>query len=229
MRKRQSDNEILTKMTCPFRPKLSEKTNEIARRSKSIVLMSNDKEDIFDKLYKTPRASYYSSLSIQSSFSFHPQISEWEFSNKKDYVNQPILQRLDEAEKKRVEDLKKQREKKEFIEKSVDPLTKQKLHRPVISRGPKTNTRDKTNPLYQVLYKDKELADKKKQTYLKEQERKKALKEKNYSINNSMRMLQNSCKNKAYELFKLLDPDSCGRIHSKHIQLDCIKYKIHIL
>jgi len=247
LEKKKAEKEKEIKKECPFRPKISEKSNEMARRARSCRGKSEVNSEIngnslnnscvFEALYNDMKNSSTKSLLAPKLCTFHPIISNWDYTSKREYISQPVSQRLLNSNKAKEEQLKKMRERKMFLESNFDETTGQKLHNPVVSRGPKKPHRDNAKSIYESLYKEsysknKKLKDEEKaknrmntmangrlnMTAFTQNERNEI---KNYSISNSIQLLEKGKKTKCEEIFKLLDPDSCGKISKNHIQLDC--------
>lgn len=234
LEKRKSERDLSLKKECPFRPTISDRSNKMATRARSCRGKSKEGDantdnkgdtvnasGIFEALYSGAKSVSTKSLMIPTPCTFRPNISTWNYTTKREYISQPVSQRLLNSKMAKEEQMKKIREKKMFVENNFDRKTGQMLYKPIVSRGPKQNKRDTSKPIFESLYKDTYLENKKQKTQMAAKTRLEEIKSKKYSIANSIQVLENGKKIKCEELFKLLDPDTCGKISKTHIHLDC--------
>lgn len=235
LEKKKAEKEMEVKKECPFKPIVSEKSSQMAKRARSCRGKSKESEAendeelgetgnktcIFEILYNETKGASTKSLLAPKLCTFHPAISNWSYTSKREYISQPVSQRLLNSKKAKEEQMKKIRERKMFVESNFDPNTGQKLHRPVVSRGPKKAQRENPKTIFESLYKETYLKGKKQKAEETAKLRSNDLKSKNYSITNSIQLLEKGKKTKCDEIFKLLDPDTCGKISKNHIHLDC--------
>jgi hypothetical protein len=235
LEKKKYERDLSLKKECPFRPRISDISNKIARKARScrgkskesVANMENqgDTENasgIFEALYSGAKSVSTKSLMVPTPCTFKPNISTWNYTTKREYISQPVSQRLLNSKKAKEEQMKKIREKKMFVDTNFDKKTGQMFYKPIVSRGPKQNRRDVTKPIFESLYKDTYLENKKQKSQIAAKTRMEEIKTKKYSIANSIQVLENGKKIKCEELFKLLDPDTCGKISKAHIHLDCM-------
>lgn len=226
------EKERETKRQCTFRPKLSTKTVQLAKqakssRAKSCVSSNNDSKlnesdtngcnDVFNYLYLMKKKQ--GKVEAPSFCTFRPKISRSKSTNP--YYAQPITSRLINAKKEHDENLKKAREKRQFMTEHFDSKTGQMLYNPKISRGPKNNRQDKNTPIFEKLHKDTYFKDKKTQLAIKAQKNFEKIKNSKPSLDRSKKLLEIGLKKKCEAVFKLLDPDGCGSISKSHINLTC--------
>ncbi len=232
--RRKSERELVVKKECPFHPEINPKSEALAKRkarSRSVKGPSEagdlpgSRDDIFHTLYSMAKLPSTLSLAVPKNCTFQPKVHSWNYITKtKAYVAQPLTQRLMGSKAQSEEKLERTREKKEFMEKTFDAKTGQRLHNPKISRGPKkpVAAREQGKPPHERLYKDRYLEAKKSQAVQKDQLRWKELTRKKAVSTQSEKILRDVTSKKVKEVFRLLDPDTCGTISKTHIRLNGI-------
>ncbi len=220
------------KKDCTFRPQLSERSVRLAQRARSMCssksLLQNAEDllgddDVFAALYRTQKVRM-GQQPMPAGCTFRPDMTRsksFKYLKRKDYVAQPVVDRLVKSKSFRDQALKQKREEEEKKELTVDQKTGQQLYRPRITRGPKKPVADFNKPLHERLYRDSYLERKKLQDETRARQRWQGMKAKSYSMKQSEKLLKAARKKKCAEIFKLLDPDDCGSINSGHIRLDC--------
>ena len=208
-----------------FIPKVNKRKNV---KSLAFNSESNDSfnDDVFQTLYqKSKRKVNEKKIGIEK-FKYKPKVNEnYEYKKKADYIKQPVEERLINSKKNQLEDRKEKKKLKDQKEAAIDPKTGQKLHKPKISRGPKKKYTDSNLSLHERLYTERYIAQKKKEAENKGKKRWEETKGKAYSNQYSEKVLMDARKNKCRELFKLLDPDNCGKIGKDHIRLNYLSSK----
>ena len=162
---------------------------------------------------------------ITKDFEFRPQIPKFEYKKQSQYIKEPIVARLINSKSKRQERLNKIKKEKDIKELTFDSASGQKLFKPLISRGPKKRNNYESKTIYDKLYKEKYIPEKRHIAKEKDKERWSRIQEKSYSVTYSEKVLKGARRKKCEELFTLLDPDSCGSINSTHIRLEYLSSK----
>ena len=235
LKKMKEEEEDRVRKECTFTPQICQKSAKMSRRSKSMCGsrieidrdLNNDSDfdtSVFNALYcQTQRLQQTAEAKIPEECTFKPNVIRsftYKHPKQKEYVSQPVAERL--VKSKSFHDLavKKAREERDLKELTIDQKTGQQLYKPKITRGPK-KVGDQSKPLHERLHKDCYLEKKRAEAESRAKRRWQDLKAKTYSMQRSEKLLNVARKQKCAELFNLLDPDGCGSISSGHIKLDC--------
>lgn len=234
LEKMKSQNEQKIHQECPFMPKISKKSQELVRRSRSVKAQTEiqscdssellNNTDIFNSLYiLSQRNSINKSLAVQqTNCTFHPKILGFQTPKMCEYTQKPVISRLLSSKATTEQKLQKIREQTIKNETTIDKNTGQILYKPKVCRGPRINKHDPKKPIHENLYNVRYLEQKKLEAQNKDKKRWQELSQKKDTIENSLSVLNLSRNKKLNEVFKLLDPDSCGTISKRHVKLDCI-------